>query len=257
MFSPTAIAETRDLDTNNDGILDNLPAGAVLLDGVGFATNPTADRAYGADIMGIPDPMNPALRLPPNAATRFLGDLTPLSAAAWFFGALTGASSTLVYNPALSSANLPAGALLTPGAPNAAVSLVQFSGVPYSVNEGGGSATITVTRTGDTSSTVTVVLATSDGTATTADNDYTAVSTTLTFLPNETLQTATVAINNDAQAEANETINLALSGLTSTGNAQLGTPSTAVLTIIDNDVAMPGHSSCKPPPSALWRAAAA
>ena len=46
VFSPTAIA-TRNLDTNNDGI--HLPAGAVLLDGVGFATNPTANRAYDRD----------------------------------------------------------------------------------------------------------------------------------------------------------------------------------------------------------------
>src|SRR5207237_7923658 len=63
--------------------------------------------------------------------------------------------------------------------------LVQFDSATYSVNEGGGTVTITVTKTGATAVPCMVNYATSDGTAT-AGSDYTATSGTLTFLANQT-----------------------------------------------------------------------
>jgi hypothetical protein len=110
---------------------------------------------------------------------------------------------------------------------------LQFSNAAYSVSESGGTATITVTRTGGTSGSVTVNFATSNGTAT-AGSDYTATSGTLTFADGETTKTFTVPITNDNLVERNETINLTLSS--PTGGATLGGQSTAVLTIQDTPV---------------------
>jgi hypothetical protein len=109
---------------------------------------------------------------------------------------------------------------------------VQFSNATYSVNEGAGSASIEVTLNTQSSQEITVPYHTSDGTATTADNDYTAASSSLTFLAGETSHTFDVTINDDGIDEPNETVNLILDPPT---NATLGTPGSAILTIVDND----------------------
>jgi subtilisin family serine protease len=107
---------------------------------------------------------------------------------------------------------------------------LQFSSSAYSVDESAGSVTITVTRGGDTSAAVTVDYATSDVTAT-AGADYTAASGTLPFGSGETSKTFAVSITADSVTEGNETVNLTLGN--PTGGASLGTPSTAVLTIVE------------------------
>jgi CSLREA domain-containing protein len=108
---------------------------------------------------------------------------------------------------------------------------LKFSAPAYSVNEGGGTATITVNRTGSTSGAVGVNYATSNGTAT-AGSDYTATSGTLSFASNQTSKTFTIPIINDnVNGEGNQTVNLKLSN--PTGGATLATPSTAVLTIVE------------------------
>ena len=108
---------------------------------------------------------------------------------------------------------------------------VQFSGTSYSVGENAGAAVITATLSAASGSAVTVDYATSDGTAI-AGSDYTAVTGTLTFPPSITVQTFTVPITDDLAYDPAETITLTLS---SPSNAGLGTPSTATLTIIDNE----------------------
>jgi hypothetical protein len=108
---------------------------------------------------------------------------------------------------------------------------VQFDQASYSVNEDGLTATITVTLDITTTLPVSVTYQTSNDTAT-AGSDYTAVSDVLTFDPGETSQTFNVAITDDALDEPNENLNLTLSG---PENAVLGAPSSAVLTIVDND----------------------
>src|SRR5438309_2299974 len=112
--------------------------------------------------------------------------------------------------------------------------VVQFSSATYTVNEGvlSGKAVIKVTRSGGSASGVTVNYSTGDGTAT-AGSDYTATSGTLTFGAGVTSKTFTIPIINDALDEPNETVILTLSN--PTGGATLGTRSTAVLTIVDND----------------------
>ena len=109
---------------------------------------------------------------------------------------------------------------------------LRFSAATYSVNEGGGSAVITVTRVGGSSGSVTVQYATRDGTAT-AGLDYTATSGTLTFADGETSKTFSIPIIDDTLIEPNETVRLRL--FSPTGGATLGTQREAKLVIIDND----------------------
>ena len=110
---------------------------------------------------------------------------------------------------------------------------VGFSSANYAFNEGvaGGSATITVTRTGATNGTVVVGYRSANGTAT-AGQDYIAQSGLLTFDPGTVVQTFNVAINDDSLIEASEIFSLTLSN--SSGNAALAITSTTV-TIVDND----------------------
>ena len=112
--------------------------------------------------------------------------------------------------------------------------LLQFSAAAYTVSETGPVATITVKRVGSTAGTVGVTFATGGGTAT-AGSDYTATSGTLSFKPGATAMKFTVPIANDTADDEAETIVLTLSS--ATGGAGLGAPSTAVVTITDNDVA--------------------
>ena len=126
--------------------------------------------------------------------------------------------------------------LLTPDnagpSPCAVPGALQFSAAADAVGEAGTNATITVTRTDGSDEAVSVSYATSNGTAT-AGSDYTAASGTLNFADGETSKSFNVAVSDDTLDEADETVNLTLS--TPTGGATLGTQSTAVLNITDND----------------------
>jgi hypothetical protein len=117
---------------------------------------------------------------------------------------------------------------------------VRFSDPSYSVSEADGTASIGVTLNSSLSLSVAVDVnyATSDGTAT-ESVDYIGTSGTLTFDPGVTSQSFSVTILQDTEAEGGETINLTLSDPV---NAHLGTPSTATLTIVDDD----GYSTYLP-----------
>ena len=114
----------------------------------------------------------------------------------------------------------------------------QFSAPSYSVNEGSGAATITVQRLGTTAGTATVDYAIEPGTAA-ATVDFSGpgglLTGTLTFTPGQSSRTFTVPVVNDGEIEGPETILLSLHHPSAGG--VLGTPLTAVLTIVDNDVA--------------------
>ena len=114
------------------------------------------------------------------------------------------------------------------------VPVLQFSSATYDVSEAGTTATITVTRTASSAGAVSVGYATSNGTATTAGNDYTATSGTLNWTDGDAAsKTFTIAITNDTTVESSETVNITLSN--PTNGAVLGSPSSVVLTITDND----------------------
>ena len=97
------------------------------------------------------------------------------------------------------------------------------------VNEGAGTMTFTVTRTGDATLNSTVAYTTASGTAT-SGTDFTAASGTLTFAPGETTKTITVPITNDAGFEGSETLTVTLS---SPSNALIW-DGTGVGTILDD-----------------------
>lgn len=127
-------------------------------------------------------------------------------------------------------------------APPPSAGTLSFDASSYSVNEGAGTASVTITRSGGSYGAVSVSFATSDGTAG-AGADYTAETATVSFADADTApKTVQIPILDDALLEGNETVNLRLSN--PTGGAALGT-SSGVLTIVDNDVA-------PPPPSCLF-----
>jgi hypothetical protein len=73
---------------------------------------------------------------------------------------------------------------------------MQFSSTSYTVNEGGVSALITVTRTGDTAGPATVDFSASDGTAK-QYQDYVITSGTLSFAAGETSRLALWSLMTD------------------------------------------------------------
>ena len=110
---------------------------------------------------------------------------------------------------------------------------IQFNATSYSVAENGGTATITVTRTG--AGIVSVDYATSNNTAA-AGSDYIATSGRLNFAAGEGSKTFTIPITNDTTPEGNESLNLTLS---SPSGAVIGHNGRAVLVISDDDVYTP------------------
>ncbi|MGB7924015.1 MAG: Calx-beta domain-containing protein [Pyrinomonadaceae bacterium] len=117
--------------------------------------------------------------------------------------------------------------------------VLKLSAATYSVNEATASLTINVTRTGGSAGATSVHYATVNGTATggatcTAGKDYVTKTGTLSWAVGDMAnKTFTVPICNDTVFEGNETVNLTLSNVT--GSASLGSPSAAVLTIVDNE----------------------
>jgi hypothetical protein len=109
--------------------------------------------------------------------------------------------------------------------------VIQFSAATYMVGEGGGSAAVTLTRTGDTSSAATVDYATSDVNAS-GRTDYNAASGTISFASGEATKTFNVFITDDAFVEGDESFNVTLSD---PSNATLGAQAAATVTIVDND----------------------
>src|SRR6185503_266606 len=111
---------------------------------------------------------------------------------------------------------------------------LQFNASAYSVSESGGSATVTITRTGGSTGAVGATVTTSNGSAT-AGSDYTALTQTVSFPDGDMAnKTVSILITSDLLDESDETVTLTLSA--PTGGANLGSQSSALLTIVDDDV---------------------
>ncbi len=117
---------------------------------------------------------------------------------------------------------------------NDAAGNFQFSLANYPVSEAAAAATITVKRVGGTAAGATVTFAASDGTATAGSGDYTPTSGVMTFTAGLLSKTFTIPLGHDTSPEGTENLMLRLSNPTGIG-AGLGTPSTAILNITDND----------------------
>jgi hypothetical protein len=108
---------------------------------------------------------------------------------------------------------------------------LSFSAPTYTVSEAAGAATIMVKRTGGLAP-ASVVYATSDGSAS-QGSDYTATSGVLSFAQGVLARTFKVPVTDDAIHEPSKTVLLRLHS--PGGSGVLAAPSTAVLTITDDD----------------------
>jgi hypothetical protein len=227
------VAQT-DYDTNNDGTLESLPAGATVLDGVGWVTGTTGDVAYGAII--------PQLAVDggtiPGAATRDPNNNTPLSVGAWYAGVV---NADHTYDVSLSTMNTTVGESFTPGAPNPAAvanpGVFAFGTTTYTVNENAGTITIPVYRFGGSQGGVTVDYNASD-ISTQGSSDYTNGSGTLTFADGVQMQNIVINIVNDNIAELPESFSVSLGNPTNGSNLN-GNRTTATVNINDDDVVAP------------------
>ncbi|HEX7182213.1 MAG TPA: Calx-beta domain-containing protein [Thermoanaerobaculia bacterium] len=121
---------------------------------------------------------------------------------------------------------------------------IRFSQANYSVNEGAGTATITVSRTGGDDGAVSATWSATAGTAV-IPSDFAGGSGILSWADgDDSNKTFTVQIANDSANEPNETVALRLTN--PTGGATLDTQlRNATLTILDNDSA-PGGAPAAP-----------
>jgi uncharacterized delta-60 repeat protein len=111
---------------------------------------------------------------------------------------------------------------------------IAFSQAEWSVDEGGGSATITAIRTGGSDGPVSVDYRMVPGSTATEGQDFGFTAGTLTWRDGDTgTKSFSVGIMDDGVFEVPETIRLELSN--PTGGASLGTPTQATLVIADND----------------------
>jgi len=129
---------------------------------------------------------------------------------------------------------------------------IKFSSANYNVSEGEGAATITVERIGSLAQTVTVDYATDESspastgpcaptpgnTIASARCDFNTAVGRLSFAAGDgSPKTFTVLINEDSYVEGPESLALLLSNLN--GGATFASPSTATLTITDDDLTAP------------------
>ncbi|HVS81721.1 MAG TPA: LamG-like jellyroll fold domain-containing protein [Pyrinomonadaceae bacterium] len=106
-------------------------------------------------------------------------------------------------------------------------------------DSGSHTVNVVVTRNGDHAGAVDVTYTVTDGTATTADGDYSVSPATGPLhwdSGDSSPRNIVVTVNGDTKSEANETVNLTLSNVVGVG-ASLGTPNPATLTIVNDDAA--------------------
>jgi hypothetical protein len=95
-----------------------------------------------------------------------------------------------------------------------------------------GAATITLVRSGSTAGTASVNFTTTTNGTATVGSDYIPTTNLVTFAAGESVRTVTIQIVNDTVIEGNETVTMELTNVI---GAFLLAPSTATLTIIDDD----------------------
>jgi hypothetical protein len=245
--STTAVA-----GTTPDGAINGLPTGSIgvgatafVADASGSVTQYTLDAA--SDSLYIQSPSSGGTQTARlnvkvgSAALNFtrakgfdIGD-------AGAFAALTVSGTTHLYQIDLNTGAAtdlgaaPAGATGLALAPPVATPVepageIAFDGATYTATEAGGTATITLARTGGTAGEVTVTVTATDGTAT-AGSDFAAGPYTVTFADGQTSATLAVPLVADTATEGDETFTLTVSA--PTGGATLGAQATATVTITD------------------------
>jgi hypothetical protein len=120
---------------------------------------------------------------------------------------------------------------VTPGS----TTVLQFAAATYTVAEAAGNVMLTVSRSGDTSGTVSIQYSTCDSACATtataiAGADFLGGSGTLTFGPGVSSQTVSINLLNDNAIEGNESFNVVLSNPV---GAAIGAINAARVTILD------------------------
>lgn len=182
--------------------------------------------------------------------TNGIGNVTGASVAGVNLGASSGngsaagsvASGVTALNGAVLTVNGSTGSVSGPlsivgegggGGPTPGAGSIQLQQASYVALEADGTLTVTVTRTGGTTGAVSVDYALQDGTAT-GGSDFTDATGTLNWASGDgAAKSIVVAIADDDEEEQAETFEVALSN--PVGGATLGSPSSATVTVFDND----------------------
>ncbi|MCW2615814.1 MAG: polymerase [Frankiales bacterium] len=124
-----------------------------------------------------------------------------------------------------------------------AVASPRFSVADASANEGS-SASVVVTRSGDTADTATVQLALTTGGAagSAAPSDFTSATPTVTFAAGATTAAATIALTADTEVEPSETFTVTISTPAGPGGNAAVADATGIVTILDGPGTAPGCS---------------
>ncbi|MFN2530696.1 MAG: PQQ-dependent sugar dehydrogenase [Pyrinomonadaceae bacterium] len=140
------------------------------------------------------------------------------------------------------SSNFTNGEIRGQFASSASASTIQFQATKYVANEGQGNISITVNRIGNTSAQASVTFTTTDTAGTNNCNvvngaasgrcDYLTTIGSIVFAAGETSKNIAIPITDDGYAEGNESFALTLTG---SNGANIGSPNSSTVTIIDND----------------------
>ncbi len=121
------------------------------------------------------------------------------------------------------------------------VANISLAASAYGASENDGSLTVTVVRSGITSTAVSVNYATQNGTA--GGGEHTPVNGKLDFAAGETTKTFSVSVPDDSSVDGSKTANIVLSS--PSNGSVLVFPSNAVFTIYDNESGTFGSGSIK------------
>ncbi|HEY6565424.1 MAG TPA: Calx-beta domain-containing protein, partial [Pirellulaceae bacterium] len=175
------------------GVLDQLPAGADIVDSVGVVEGGGNDRDRVATPQFIgnpgvhihqPSPFTPGGNVASDALSRRVGQKLPNSIGAWFNGDISNGdpSTGLQYLNDSFFINVvsPDGSELTPGAPNLLRTVYfRVSDQAKEIAEADGSVTLRIERTGDLNEVIDVSYETVDFGSATENEDYTPVTETI------------------------------------------------------------------------------
>jgi Calx-beta domain len=240
------------------GVLDQLPAGAEIVDIVGIVEGGGNDR----DRVATPDfPGNPGVHIhqptsitpggnvASDAISRRLGQTLPNSIGAWFNGDIADGNPSTGLSYANDSFFIsvvsPDGAKVTPGQPNQLRTVYfRVTDQDKEVAEANGSVTVRIERTGDLNESISISYNTVDFGSASANQDFTPNSETIQFGVGESFRDITITILADAQAEGFEQFRIAITNASNEYKITDGKPNTpigavngeALITIVDANV---------------------
>jgi|GEM_PF-2564758 len=233
------------IDNDDVGVIDLAPA-TISVDEDGTSVTLTATRSGGSDGAAS------ALVSTTSGTADANDDYTPVSATLTWADGEVGAKSVTIditddadeeadetfsvdltaFAGAIAGANTSSTVTIAANdIPVPEYGTIDLSPAALSVDEDGGTATVTLTRSGGSDGAATASITTTDGTAT-EGVDYTAPTMTASWDDGENgPKTVTIAITDDAVFEDDETFTAALSDVTT---AAVGND-TSTITIVDND----------------------